>query len=166
MKKVLVIGCPGSGKSTFSRILRDSTHLPLYYLDQIWHNPDKTHVTEEEFQSRLDEILGKDEWIIDGNYASSLEKRLAYCDTVFYFCLSPAECLEGVRKRLGTWHEDLPWFEDKEDPEFIEYVRTFHETRIPKMEQLLENAKQVNIIRFRSREEEDDYIENNLRRLL
>ena len=29
MKKVIVIGCPGSGKSVFSRTLHDITGLPL-----------------------------------------------------------------------------------------------------------------------------------------
>lgn len=44
MKRVLVIGCPGAGKSTFARWLRDATGLPLYYLDRIWHRPDKTNI--------------------------------------------------------------------------------------------------------------------------
>lgn len=41
MKKVLILGCPGAGKSTFARKLRDKTGLPLYYLDMIWHKPDQ-----------------------------------------------------------------------------------------------------------------------------
>ncbi|MBQ5542078.1 MAG: adenylate kinase, partial [Erysipelotrichales bacterium] len=88
MKRILVIGCPGAGKSWFSRLLRDRTGIPLYYLDRIWHNPDRTHVPEEVFQAKVSEILEKETWIIDGNYVSSLEKRLKYCDTVFYFCFS------------------------------------------------------------------------------
>ena len=53
MKKVLVIGCPGSGKSTFARRLRDRTGLPLYPLDLLWHRPDKTTVSEAEFDAAL-----------------------------------------------------------------------------------------------------------------
>ena len=55
MKKVLVIGCPGSGKSTFARRLRDRTGLPLYPLDLLWHRPDKTTVSEAEFDAALAE---------------------------------------------------------------------------------------------------------------
>lgn len=84
MKKVIVIGCPGSGKSTFARRLRDKTNLPLYYLDMIWHKSDKTNITKDEFDSNLNEILRKDEWIIDGNYQLALEMRLENCDTVFF----------------------------------------------------------------------------------
>ena len=53
MKKILVIGCPGSGKSTFARRLRDRTELPLYPLDLLWHRPDKTTVSKAEFDAAL-----------------------------------------------------------------------------------------------------------------
>lgn len=49
MEKIMVIGSPGAGKSTFSRKLRDVTGLPLYYLDTIWHKPDRTNISREEF---------------------------------------------------------------------------------------------------------------------
>ena len=74
MKKNLVIGCPGSGKSTYARRLRDRTGLPLYPLDLLWHRPDKTTVSEAEFDTALAEILRKDRWIIDGNFSRTLEQ--------------------------------------------------------------------------------------------
>ena len=46
MKKVIVIGSPGAGKSTFARKLRDKTDLPLYYLDMLWHRADKTNISD------------------------------------------------------------------------------------------------------------------------
>ena len=52
MKKVIVIGCPGSGKTTFAEKLNKCTGLPLYYLDSIWHQPDKTHISREEYDKR------------------------------------------------------------------------------------------------------------------
>ncbi len=83
MKKVLIIGSPGAGKSTFARRLRTITDLPLYYLDQIWHCSDGTHILEQAFDQQLERLLQKDQWIIDGNYSRTLERRLAACDTVF-----------------------------------------------------------------------------------
>lgn len=45
MRKVIVIGSPGAGKSTFSRQLHRLTGLPLYHLDLLWHKPDRTNVS-------------------------------------------------------------------------------------------------------------------------
>ncbi len=60
MKRVIVIGSPGAGKSTFARKLKDKTGLPLYYLDRIFHKPDRTTVTREEFDQKLQTILQTD----------------------------------------------------------------------------------------------------------
>jgi len=68
MQKVIIIGCPGAGKSTFARKLRDVTNLPLYYLDMLWHRPDRTNIPTEEFDRKLGDIMKKDQWIMDGNY--------------------------------------------------------------------------------------------------
>ena len=76
MKRVIVIGCSGSGKSTFSRKLQEKTGLPLHYLDMIFHKPDKTTLSREEFDRLLMQILREDEWIIDGNYQRTMALRL------------------------------------------------------------------------------------------
>ena len=96
MKKVIVIGCPGAGKSTFSRKLSAKTGLPIHYLDMIWHLPDKTTLSRDEFITRLNEIVAQPEWIIDGNYLHTLSLRLSHCDTVFYFNLPLHICLAGA----------------------------------------------------------------------
>ncbi len=68
MKKVLILGCPGAGKSTFARKLRDKTGFPLYYLDMIWHKPHRTTITKQEFAAKISEMRKQQECIIDGNY--------------------------------------------------------------------------------------------------
>lgn len=65
LRKVIIIGCPGAGKSTFARILSDKTHLPLYYLNMLWHKPDRTTVERNIFDNKLKEIVLGDKWIID-----------------------------------------------------------------------------------------------------
>ena len=55
--KIMIIGSPGSGKSTFARKLRDKTGLPLFYLDMIKHKPDRTTISSEEFDKKLKEII-------------------------------------------------------------------------------------------------------------
>ena len=104
MKRALVIGCPGAGKSTFARALRDCTGLPLYYLDQIWHRPDGSSITPQAFDERLAEILARECWIIDGNYLRTLEPRLERCDTVFLLDYPTEVCLAGAAAGCLTYY--------------------------------------------------------------
>ena len=157
MEKVLVIGCSGAGKSTFARRLRDATGLPLYYLDMLWHRPDKTTVSREEFDASLAEILKKDRWIIDGNFSRTFETRLKECDTVFLFDLPLEDCIAGVESRIGTKREDMPWVETEFDPEFRRWMESFPEKVLPKMYALLDKYRGRNLIVFHSREEVESY---------
>ena len=139
-KKIIVIGCPGSGKSTFARKLRDLTGLPLYYLDMLYHRRDRTTAPRDEFDAALKDILARDEWIIDGNYQRTLPLRLAACDLVFFFDLPLSECLEGAAARVGTVREDMPWVETEFDPDFRRYIIEFPEKQIPETRQMIEEA--------------------------
>ena len=76
MERVIVIGCPGAGKSTFARGLRNRTGLPLYYLDRLWHRPDRTTVSPAQFDAQMNEILAQPRWILDGNYQRTLRHSL------------------------------------------------------------------------------------------
>ena len=93
MKKVIVIGCPGAGKSTFARKLSAKTGLPLHYLDMIWHLPDRKTLSREELVLQIEKIASGEEWIIDGNYLHTMAIRLEHCDTVFFFGLPVEICL-------------------------------------------------------------------------
>ena len=101
MLKVMIIGSPGAGKSTFARKLRDQTGLHLYYLDMLWHKPDQTNISEYDFDMILNQITEKDNWILEGNYLRTMELRLNACDTVFFLDYPLEICLEGVRSRIG-----------------------------------------------------------------
>lgn len=159
MKKVIVIGCPGSGKSTFSKALNKATGIPLYHLDAIWHKPDKTHITREDFDKRISEIFATPEWIIDGNYNRTIKSRLQQCDTVFLFDLPTAVCLTGATERLGKCRYDMPWIENELDPEFEIFIKDFAEKSLPRIYELIEKYKaDKQVIIFKSREETDDYI--------
>ena len=158
-RRVLVIGSPGSGKSTFARKLRDITGLPLYYLDMIYHNADRTTVSPEVFIDRLSEILKTDNWIIDGNYQRTLPLRIEECTEVFFFDLPVEQCLEGASARIGQRREDLPWFESELDSDFKQFIIDFPKKTTPKIYELLDKYKYDKIITvFHSREDADKYI--------
>lgn len=157
MQKVIVIGCPGAGKSTFARKLQKKTGLPLYYLDRIWHNPDKANISKEEFDRQLSQILRREAWIIDGNYSRTLEMRLKQCDTVFLLDYPLEVCLAGAQARVGAAREDMPWIEDTLDPEFREWIEHFGDEQLPGIYRLLEQYR-GRVIVFHSRAEAEAYL--------
>ena len=158
MKKIIVIGCPGSGKSRFSKNLNKITGIPLYHLDMIYWNADKTTVEKEVFLERLSEILQKDSWIIDGNYASTMEVRMRECDSVFFLDYPTDICLDGIRERRGKARSDMPWVESGEDEEFIEFVKNYALQSRPQVIALLDKYHFKNIFIFKSRSEADNFL--------
>ncbi len=162
MQKVIIIGSPGAGKSTFARKLRDCTSLPLYYLDMLWHKPNQTTVPRELFDAQLQEILQKDRWIIDGNYQRTLVPRLDACDTVFLLDFPVEICLHGAQSRVGEKREDLPWIETEFDEEFRQSILDFPRMQLPQIYELL-NKYQASrqIIIFKSHKETDRYLQTH-----
>ena len=158
MKKVIVIGCPGSGKSTFSRALHKLTDIPLYHLDLLKWNSDKTTVSKETFLERLQKVLMLDRWIIDGNYGSSIELRMKVCDTVFFLDYPVEVCIDGIKQRQGKPRSDMPWIETEDDEDFLEFIKNYNAQSRPKVLELLEKYNEKNIIVFNSREDADKYI--------
>lgn len=160
MKRAVVIGCSGSGKSVFSRKLREVTGSPLFYLDMIWHKPDGTNISRKEFDEKLSSIISRDSWIIDGNYQRTLETRIKACDTVFLFDLPTEICIEGALSRIGKKREDMPWFENELDPEFRQWIESFRANQLPEIYRLLEKYENGReIVVFRTREQADKFIE-------
>lgn len=159
MRKVIVIGFPGAGKSTFARKLRNITNLPLFYLDMLWHKPDRTNVSREEFDRKLCDIIQQDKWIIDGYYRRTLEMRLRACDTVFLLDFLLEDCIAGAQSRIGKKREDMPWIEAEFDEAFKQSIIDFHAIKIPQIYKLFNEYKNGReIVVFKSRKEADAYI--------
>ncbi|MBQ8351327.1 MAG: AAA family ATPase [Clostridia bacterium] len=158
MKRVIVIGCPGSGKSTFARALRDQTGLPLVHLDMLYWRADRTTVSHEEFDERLAKALAGECWIIDGNYQRTLEKRLSAADTVFFLDYKTAVCLDGIRARKGQARSDMPWVENETDEELCAFVESFRAKSRPQIIHLLKKQRNKQIIRFRTRAAADRFL--------
>ena len=158
MKRVIIIGCPGAGKSTLARLLCDKTGLPVYYLDMLYWNSDRTTVSKEIFLERLQSVLLEDSWIIDGNYGSTMEMRMTECDTVIFLDYPLEICIDGIRQRKGKPRPDMPWVEYGEDEEFLDFIRNFEKESKPKILSLLQKYKEKNIIILKSREDAYSFI--------
>ena len=158
MKKIIVIGCPGSGKSTFSQALHHATGIPLYHLDRLYWNADRTTVEKSVFLQRLAGVLQKPEWIIDGNYGSTMEQRLRACDTVVFLDYPPELCLKGIRERQGQTRSDLPWVERDEATKFLAFVKDFPSQGRPQIMELLDRYPEKNVFIFQNRAEADGFL--------
>ena len=159
MKKIIVIGCPGSGKSTFSRSLHKITGIPLFHLDMLFWNKDKTTVEKSVFLDRLLKIVQKDEWIIDGNYSSTMELRIQKCNTVIFLDYPLDVCLNGIKERKGKPRSDMPWIEtDEEDEQFIEFVKNYNSQSRPQVIELLNRYSQKDIYTFSNRTQAEEFL--------
>lgn len=160
MKKVIIIGCPGSGKTTFAEKLQRATNLPLYYLDAIWHKPDRTHITREEYDKKLSEIFQTEEWIIDGNYSRTIEERIQNSDTIFLFDLPTRVCLQGATERLGKERYDVPWIDTELDFNLKKQIEEFPDKVLPRINELLTKYKDdKQVVIFKTRAEADEYLD-------
>ena len=159
MNRILILGSPGAGKSTFAKELAKRTGIPLHHLDLIWFHDNGDMESRAIFDKKLQEILETERWIIDGYYPRTLEHRLKCADTVFFFDLPEEVCLEGAKQRLGAKRDDNPVYETELNDSLRERILTFRIFNTPYIEDLLDNFE-GKIIRFHSREE----IENWLRK--
>ncbi len=161
MNKIIVLGPSGAGKSVFSRKLNKITNIPVFHLDNIWWESDKSHIEREVFDKELASILSKDKWIIDGDYSRTYEIRFQNADTVFFLDYPLDLCLTGAEERIGKKREDLPWVEEEFDKEFQEWIINWFKDVRPIVYSMIDKYKNnKNIYIFKSRNDADNFISN------
>ncbi|AOZ94083.1 DNA topology modulation protein [Paenibacillus crassostreae] len=156
MKRIMIIGSAGSGKSTFARKIADITKLPLIYLDAYYWKAGWVATSNDDWEVFQQGIVLDNEWIIDGNYNRTLDIRMARADTIIFFDLSPWVTMYRVIKRRIQFHgrtrpdlnegcpEALDW-------EFIRLVWNFRKLKRPAiLEKLKIFERDKNIIILRS----------------
>lgn len=99
MKRVLVIGSGGAGKSTFARRLGERLGLPVIHLDRAYWRAGWVEPPKDEWRRTVEGLCAGDSWVMDGNYSGTLDVRLEACDTVILLDLPRLVCLQRVVKR-------------------------------------------------------------------
>ena len=163
MERILVIGCPGSGKSRLSRMLGEKLGLPVVHLDQLWWKPGWENVSVEEFDARLEEVLEGEQWIIDGNFSRTMPLRLRHCDTIIYLDYSRWLCLLGMTQRVLGSHgkvrpdmgEGCP---ERFDWEFVKFIWNFNKDNRVRNNTWIAQAKHAKSIILKNRKEAADFL--------
>jgi homocysteine S-methyltransferase len=146
MNRVLVIGSGGSGKSTLSLQLGERTGLPVVHLDGVFWNPGWDRIDPDEWQAVTTDILAEERWILDGNYGSTMVRRVERADTIIFLDMPRLLCLWRVISRWlrfrGQNRPSLPaGCEETISLEFILWILGYPQTRRPGVMALLEQAR-------------------------
>jgi adenylate kinase family enzyme len=143
LKRVLIIGSGGSGKTTLARRLAERTGLPLIHLDALYWRPGWDPTPGDEWRSRVETLSRGERWIMDGNYGGTLDLRLDACDTVVLLDVSRWVCLWRVltrrlRHRGAVRSEMAPGCPERFTWEFLEWIWTYPTRRRPAILERLE----------------------------
>ena len=165
MKKIIVIGCPGSGKSTMVFKMNEKLHYPVLHLDKIYHIDNERHITREELVSKVDEFAKtNDNFIIDGNYISTVEQRIKLADTVILLDIDTEICIQnaiGRSKKEKTADMADGFDNSKLQSEFLEFITKFKNDSLPKIMDLIEKYKnEKTIVVLKNYVEIDKFIDS------
>ena len=156
--RIIVLGCPGSGKSTFARALAARTGLPLIHLDSVWWRADGSHISRDEFDRALSELLAGEKWIMDGDYSRTYEVRLRAADTVIFLDYPEDVCMAGIVGRVGEERPDMPWTESTLDPELVAMVKNYARDNRPVLLELLRRYADRQVLVFTDRTRADRWL--------
>lgn len=156
MKRVLIIGNPGAGKSTLARQLAPLLDLPLIHLDCRFWKPNWVPTERALFREEVSELVAADRWIIDGNYDSCIDLRLPRADTVIFLDYATWRSLWGVVKRRFKYHgqsrpDVAPGCREQLDFDFLRFALTFKKKIRGKIVGMIEQYFQAgNLITLRT----------------
>lgn len=162
--KILIIGCGGAGKSTLACIMGEKFNLPVVHLDKLHWLPNWIERPTEQFDKLLLNELLKPQWIIDGNFNSSLDLRLKYADLCIFLDYDTDLCLKSVQERVekykGKTRPDMTeGCLEQVDDEFVEWINNYKQNVRPQSLQLVKNSK-VDFLIFTIREQTDKWLDS------
>lgn len=168
MKRILIIGSSGAGKSTFARHLGKATGLEVIHLDKLFWNPNWVETAKDEWKEKVEKALQGDSWIIDGNFGGTMEIRLPACDTVIFLDMPRTLCVYRILKRVafyrrGSRPDMAQGCDEKFDWEFIKWVWNYPARSKPKVEALLKRFQDTKtVIRLKSKKDVARFLINSL----
>jgi adenylate kinase family enzyme len=166
MRRVLVIGSGGSGKSTFARLLGAQLNVEVIHLDKVYWRPGWVETPKDEWRIKVEELVKRESWVMDGNYSGTLELRLAACDTVIFLDLARAVCIWRALKRVlmyrdGCRPDMAEGCRERVDFKFLWWIWSYPLRSRPKVLDLLgRRAQGKRVLRLRSHAEVNNFLES------
>ena len=164
VKRISIVGGPGTGKSTLAYNLGKKLDLPVYHLDAIDHFENWRKRDKEERDKIILEKIEEPKWIIDGTYTSTLEKRLKKSDLIIFLNYTPIARLKGVLSRYirGRNREkpDIPGCKEKMELKFIKFTLNWEKNKGRTIKEELGKNKDKNILIFKKRKDLNKWYED------
>lgn len=163
MRRVLVIGPGGAGKSTLAHQLGKLLHIEVLHLDKFYWRPGWVEMPKSEWIETVAELQRRDAWIMDGNYSGTLEMRFRECDTMIFLDLSRTLCIWRVLKRAVRYRkknrpdmtEGCP---ERLNLEFLLWIWNYPRLTRPKIVRMLKSSEKKRIIWLRSQADVKQFI--------
>jgi len=159
MRRILVIGSGGAGKSTFATRLGQLLDIEVIHLDKFFWRSGWVESPPDEWVRTVTKLVNRDSWIMDGNYGGTLELRIQRCDTIVFLDLSRLLCVwrivkRNLRYRRGGRPDMAEGCHEKLDPEFVSWVWNYPRRSRPKVVELIRtHADGKRIVWLRSKAE-------------
>lgn len=156
MKRILVIGSGGAGKSTVATKLGQLLNLEVIHLDKFFWKSGWVEPPRDEWLQTVIQLVNRESWIIDGNYSGTLEVRIQRCDTIVFLDLSRFLCVWRIAKRsLQYRHRSRPDMAEgcleKLDPGFVSWVWNYPRRSRPQVVELIRtHADKKRVVWLRS----------------
>ncbi|WP_075619498.1 DNA topology modulation protein [Paenisporosarcina indica] len=163
-RRILIVGSGGAGKSTLSRQLAEQWDVPVVHLDALFWKPGWNPTPRPEFMEKVKVELTKPEWIIDGNYDSSIELRAQYADLIIFLDFSNVLCLYRACKRAwkyrGVTRPDMgEGCPEKIDWEFVRWIWRYPKDARPGMLKILSKVP-ADVITLKSPKEVKTWLQH------
>ncbi|WP_368250585.1 topology modulation protein [Enterococcus sp. 2201sp1_2201st1_B8_2201SCRN_220225] len=138
-QRILVLGSPGSGKSTLTKQIAQKRQLSIISLDSLFWLDDEKTITTEELKAKLIPLMKEKYWIMDGNFASTLPQRLEQADLVIYLKVPRLIAMYRVLKRYLHYRgrKNPSGNPDRMDLEFLRYIWDFPKSQEPLVKKYL-----------------------------
>ncbi|MFC5735570.1 DNA topology modulation protein [Cytobacillus gottheilii] len=164
MRKIVLIGSGGAGKSTLARQLGEELKIDVYHLDALFWKPNWVSVPKDDQRKIQNKLVEKEEWIIDGNYGGTMEIRLNAADTIIFLDIQRTICVYRAFKRILQYRNKTrpdmgEGCKERFDLNFLKWIWNYPKTKRPEiLKKLNQISKDQRVIILKSPKEVKQFL--------